>query len=51
MIASLHSKIPHVVSVLVFSSQVVTVSDNVVTILSPSSGTGGRLQNHVPVLS
>ena len=39
----LHSKIPHVVTVLWPDS------DDVVTILSPTSGTSGRLQNRVSV--
>ena len=38
-----HSKTPHVVTVLWLES------DNVVTILSPTGGTSGRLQNHVSV--
>ena len=38
-----HSKTPHVVTVLWLDS------DDVVTILSPTSGTCGRLQNHVSV--
>ena len=39
----LHSKTPHVVTVLWLDS------DDVVTILSPTSGTSGWLQNHVSV--
>ena len=40
---TLHNKTPHVVTVLWQDS------DDVVTILSPTSGTSGRLQNRVPV--
>ena len=39
----IHRKFPHVVTVLWQGS------DNVVTVLSPTSGTSGRLQNHVSV--
>ena len=39
----IHSKTPHVVTVLWLDS------DDVVTILSPTGGTSGRLQNRVSV--
>ena len=43
MFATLHSKTPHVVTMQWLDS------DWVVTILSPTSGTSGRLQNRVSV--
>ena len=42
-LTTLYSKTPHVVTVLWLAS------DDVVTILSPTSGTSGRLQNRVSV--